>query len=70
MGLFSEDTPEIVEIMGKKLVCPICSNTQFWQRSAQLNTAVASFFNLDWANRSATCFVCSNYTHISWFLGN
>jgi hypothetical protein len=34
-----------------------------------LNTAIATFFNFDWANKSATCFVCSNCTHISWLLG-
>lgn len=70
MGLFNKQTPETIEIMGKNLTCPICANTYFWQRSAQLNTAVATFFNFDWANRSATCFVCSDCTHISWFLGN
>ena len=62
--------PEIITIKGHELTCPICKNNQFYSREAQLNTAAASFFNLDWANRSATCFVCAECTHISWFLGD
>ena len=69
MSLFGKNEPEPVSILNKELVCPICGNHLFWQREAQLNTAAASFFNVDWANRSATCFVCSKCTHISWFLG-
>lgn len=60
--------PQPITIRNHDLNCPVCSNNLFWTRQAQLNTAVASFFNLDWANKSATCFVCSECTHISWFL--
>jgi len=69
MSLFQEEEPQPVEVLGNELKCPVCSNKLFWTRKAQLNTAIATFFNLDWANRSATCFVCSKCTHISWFLG-
>ncbi|OYU56357.1 MAG: hypothetical protein CFE25_03710 [Chitinophagaceae bacterium BSSC1] len=69
MSLFQKKEPITVEVKGKELVCPICSNNYFWTRSAQLNTSAATFFGLDWANRSATCFVCSECTHIHWFLG-
>lgn len=69
MKLFQKKTPEPVEIKGQSLICPVCNNRDFWVRNAQLNTSVATFFNLDWANRTATCFVCSECTHISWFLG-
>ncbi|HOP05378.1 MAG TPA: hypothetical protein PL017_13205 [Tenuifilaceae bacterium] len=69
MSLFSKAEPQTVEVNGRELRCPVCNNNLFWTRKAQLNTAVASFFDLDWANRSATCFVCSDCTHISWFLG-
>jgi hypothetical protein len=57
-----------VEVKGKNLVCPVCSNEHFWQREALLNTSVATFFGLDWANRSAKCFVCSDCKYIFWFL--
>lgn len=68
MGLFTKEEAQTVEVKGHVLTCPVCGNVLFYKRSAQLNTAVASFFNLDWANHSATCFVCANCTHISWFL--
>ena len=69
MGLFQKKEPQTVEVAGNILKCPVCGNNLFWTRRAQLNSAIATFFNLDWANRSATCFVCSGCTHISWFLG-
>jgi SUMO ligase MMS21 Smc5/6 complex component len=72
MNLFKTRQPEeprAIEVSGRQLRCPICSNTLFWTRQAQLNTAVATFFNMDWANKSASCFICSDCTHISWFLG-
>ena len=69
MNLFKNKEPLTVEVKGTELKCPICGNNTFWTRQAQLNTALATFFSLDWTNRSANCFVCSNCTHISWFLG-
>jgi hypothetical protein len=70
MSLFKKEEPQTIEVKGHGLRCPVCNNAYFWTKQAQLNTAMATFFNLDWANRSATCFVCSDCTHISWFLGD
>ena len=69
MNLFKKKEPQTVEVKGNELICPICANKLFWSRRAQLNTSVATFFKLDWANRSAICFVCSDCTYIFWFLG-
>jgi predicted nucleic-acid-binding Zn-ribbon protein len=69
MGLFKQKQSKTVQVKGNDLVCPVCGNNHFYDRKAQLNTSLASFFGLDWANRSAVCFVCSNCTHIMWFLG-
>lgn len=66
---FKNKAPETVEVKGHELKCPVCSNNEFWKGSAQLNSAVMTFFNLDWADKSATYFVCSECTHLSWFLG-
>ena len=41
------------EVQGYKLVCPVCGHDLFWTRRSLLNTATATFFNLDWANREA-----------------
>ena len=68
MELFKKDEPQSIEIKGYELICPVCSNKLFWSRSAQLNTAIATFFNFDWTNKSATCTASSECTHISWFL--
>ena len=68
MGLFGNKEPEPVTIAGLTLHCEICKEQSFWRREAQLNTSVASFFGLEWANRSALCYVCANCGYIHWFL--
>lgn len=70
MKLFKKSEPQTIEVKGHQLRCPVCNNTTFYLRRALLNTPVATFFDFDWANRSASCFVCSECTHISWFLGD
>ena len=68
MSLFGNDEPSAtIEIAGRPLTCPICSGQQFWKKQAQLNTAMATFFNLDWANHTATCLICEGCSHILWF---
>ena len=68
MGLFGNKEPEKVAIGGLRLHCEICKKDRFWKRDAQLNTAVATFFNFDWANPTATCYVCDGCGYIHWFL--
>ena len=69
MGLFNDDkTPQSVQVAGLELRCRICQHGEFWQREAQMNTAVATFFNFDWANRTATCYVCERCGYVHWFL--
>ncbi len=69
MGFFSKrrQQPQPIEIKGRQLECPICRNDTFFIKKTLLNTRLLSFLELDWANRNATCFVCSDCTHISWF---
>ncbi|MCX6538223.1 MAG: DNA-binding protein [Acidobacteria bacterium] len=54
-------------VRGRQLACPICKGTQFFTRAYLLNTRVATFFNFDWANRSAHTFICEQCGHIMWF---
>lgn len=68
MGLFSAPEPEPHIVNGKYLQCLICQNDRFFRREAQLNTAVATFFNFEWANPSGTCFICSECGYIHWFV--
>ncbi len=67
--IFKKKEPQTVDVAGHALVCPVCANKLFWTRKAQLNSSVSTFFNLDWTDRSARCFVCSECTYIFWFLG-
>ena len=64
----SHDEPTTVEVMGRPLHCYACGYDRFRQRSAQLNTALASLFNFDWIDPSATCCICAQCGHIHWFM--
>ena len=45
-----------------------CSHDRFVEGRAQLNTAGLTFFNLDWANRSAATLTCTSCGRIEWYL--
>jgi hypothetical protein len=52
---------------GRKIVCAHCAHDRFVAREALLNTAVATFFNVDWLNRSGTALTCAHCGLIQWF---
>lgn len=64
----SERRSEKVEMLGREFNCQICRHDEFRRREAQLNTAVATFFDFDWANESAIWLVCVNCGYIHWFI--
>lgn len=64
-GLSGDDS---YEVAGKPVTCSHCGGEAFDERSAQLNTAGASFLGLDWANTSARVLVCHTCGHLEWFL--
>ena len=68
MGLFGDEQPEAVTVHGNPFKCLVCQSDEFWEREAQLNTALATFFNMDWANQTATCLVCASCGYVHWFL--
>ncbi|MDI6817249.1 MAG: hypothetical protein QME41_08695 [Actinomycetota bacterium] len=68
MGVFSKKEAEKQRVAGIELQCEVCKNDRFWHRQAQLNTAAATFFNFDWANATADCYVCEKCGYIHWFL--
>jgi predicted nucleic-acid-binding Zn-ribbon protein len=53
---------------GLKLECVICKNTKFWTRETLMNTAGMSFLNLDWANKRAQNYICSECGYVHWFM--
>lgn len=69
MVRFSKQEPRPVTVLNRQLVCPVCGNKLFRETRAQMNTALASFFDLDWANRTARCYICSSCTYVFWFRG-
>ena len=64
----SHDEPAVTRsVRGTPLTCPVCRHDRFHSRAYLLNTRAATFFNFDWANRSATAYVCGRCGHILWF---
>ena len=57
-----------VEVLGKKLACAVCGNATFHERNSLLNTRAATFFKVDWANKTATNYICAQCGYIFWFL--
>jgi hypothetical protein len=68
MATTNRENPTTVEVVGRSLHCYACEYDLFWQRSAQLNTALATLFSFDWTDPSATCCICARCGHIHWFL--
>ena len=60
--------PQAYSAAGRKVVCSHCSGDRFLRREAKLNTGIATFFNLDWLNRSGAAMVCTNCSHVEWYL--
>ena len=70
MGLFSkEETVNVTLLTGATLACQVCDNDRFFLRKGQLNTALRSVFNLDWADPTAECVICARCGFIHWFVG-
>lgn len=68
MGMFRQHDPEPMVVEGHQLRCEICQHDRFFEREGQLNTALATFFNFDFANPTARCLVCANCGYVHWFL--
>lgn len=56
------------KVAGNILECQVCRHNEFWTRQTLMNTVGLTFFNLDWANKEATNYVCSNCGYVMWFL--
>jgi hypothetical protein len=68
MGIFKQQEAERASVAGVELHCEICKHDRFYQRKAQLHSAVASFFDLEWVGPNAQCYVCARCGYIHWFL--
>ncbi|MFG2076864.1 hypothetical protein SAMN05421874_111120 [Nonomuraea maritima] len=52
---------------GVMLLCDTCDNDVFEVHTWKLQTTGMTFLGLDWANRDATCYVCTACRRIHWF---
>ncbi|WP_218145918.1 zinc ribbon domain-containing protein [Bacillus sp. MUM 116] len=59
--------PGQYRVNGINVTCIHCQHDRFEHGYAQLNTAVATFFKLDFANRSATVLTCHRCGYVHWF---
>lgn len=57
-------------VAGKAVACAHCAHDQFVEGRALLNTAGMTFFNVDWADRSAAILTCTSCGRIEWFLAD
>jgi predicted nucleic-acid-binding Zn-ribbon protein len=71
-GLHGKDADlgEVFVVAEKTVQCQHCGADRFVEGRAQLNTAGMTFFNLDWANRTAATLTCVRCGRIEWFLGD
>ena len=57
-----------IKVKDKELSCYACGNDTFSKREALLNTTWILFFKFGFWNRSSACYVCSQCSHIHWFV--
>lgn len=68
MGLFSAEEAKPYQIDDKQLVCTFCDNDTFYTRREQLSSPTRSFFNVEWTDSTAMCFICSSCGFMHWFM--
>lgn len=56
------------KVAGAVLACAVCKNDEFWTRRTLMNTPGMTLFGIEWANKSALNYVCSQCGHVMWFL--
>jgi|APMI01.1.fsa_nt_gi hypothetical protein len=57
-----------VYVESVRLKCAVCGHARFRHRRAQLQSALASFFNVEWTAPSADCYICNRCGYVHWFL--
>lgn len=69
MGLFKSN-PKLATVLGRAFQCLVCGGAWFWSREVKLNSSAAEFFDLAWANQSATGLICAECGYVHEFAGS
>lgn len=67
-GILEDPRDTRVRRADKNLLCQFCGHDRFRWRNGLMNTPGMTFFNLDWANKSADCFICKRCGYVHWFM--
>lgn len=59
---------QVAFVAEQPLTCVVCRHGHFRHRRAQLHSAAASFFNLEWLGPTADCYICSKCGYVHWFI--
>lgn len=62
-----DKNPQKYKINNINLKCQICQHNLFLYRTAQLNTKLYTFFDLEWLNKNAHILTCEKCTYLMWF---
>ncbi len=52
----------------RPILCLMCGNNTFREREVKLNSTGMEFFNMAWANESATGLICWSCGHVHLFV--
>lgn len=65
---YAGDETRHYSVAGMQVGCPHCGGKDFDEGTALLNTTGMTLLGLDWANRRASVLICTNCSHVDWFL--
>jgi predicted nucleic-acid-binding Zn-ribbon protein len=54
-------------VRGKQLACVVCESPHFYAREIKMQTTGMTFFDLDWANKSAEGAICARCGYVHMF---
>lgn len=57
-----------VDIEGRQMKCPVCSNETFHRRRSHVDTSLTCGMNPDWTDAPVWCLICERCGRMEWFL--
>ena len=66
--MMNKENSEKIYINNVKLKCKHCDHDRFYSGQYLLNTVGLTLLGIDWLNRTADVFICSQCGFLHWFL--